>query len=61
MVVTFNSLPPGVAVESDERKARKQMERHIKKAADVTHDRIWLVDLNLRDKTYTFRVEKAKN
>jgi hypothetical protein len=62
MIVTFNSLPPGVGMDGcDERKARRLMERHIKKAGDATNDKIILINLNLKDKSYTFKVEKVKN
>jgi putative heme iron utilization protein len=62
MIVTFNSLPSGVAMDShDEIRAKKQMDRHIKKANDTTNDRITLIDLNLKNKSYTFKVCKNKN
>jgi hypothetical protein len=61
MVVTFNALPPGVEMEGgDEKRARKLMDKHIKKAGETTKDRILLIDLNLKDKSYTFKVEKGK-
>jgi hypothetical protein len=62
MIVTFNSLPPGVAMDlNDEKRAKKQMERHIKKVMEATKDNIVLVNLDLKNKSYTFKVEKITN